>query len=117
VLALVALLLALGHPPTASVVTASGSVPLSITSWCWDNRCGAPLATSNRRAVVHRGSTVHLLVKDDALESNVSVSGDAARVKTNGREITWTATHSGGLTAYVRYRHGWVIYTGRLAVA
>lgn len=112
---LVALLIAAAAPPTAYVDTGAAHVPVAITSWCWDARCGAPLRSSNRRAFVHRGSTVRLEVKFDALDANVSVGGTSARATTRGHEVTWTATRVGGLTAYVKYRRGWVIYAARLA--
>jgi hypothetical protein len=112
---LVALLIAAAAPPAAYVDTGSAHVPLAITSWCWDTRCGAPLGPSSRRAFVHRGATVRLEVKFDALDANVSVGGAPTHATTRGREVTWTATHTGGLTAYVKYRRGWVIYTARLA--
>ena len=113
---LVALLIAAAAPPpTAYVDTGATHVPLAITSWCWDARCGAPLGQSSRRAFVRRGSTVRLEVKFDALDANVSVGGAPAHATTRGREVTWRATSTGGLTAYVKYRRGWVIYTARLA--
>jgi hypothetical protein len=112
---LVALLIAAAAPPSAYVDTGSAHVPLAITSWCWDARCGAPLGPSSRRALVHRGATVRLEVKFDALDANVSVGGAPAHAVARGREVTWTATHTGGLTAYVKYHRGWVIYTARLA--
>jgi hypothetical protein len=114
-IALVALVLGLA-PPTAYIDTGTAHVPLAITSWCWDARCGAPLAISTRRAVVRRGATVRLEVKFEALDANVTVDGASTRATPRGREVTWTATRAGGLTAYVKYRRGWVIYTGRLAV-
>ena len=112
---LVALLIAAAAPPAAYVDTGSAHVPLAITSWCWDARCGAPLGASARRAFVHRGATVRLEVKFDALDANVSVGGASAHATARGREVTWTATRTGGLTAYVKYRRGWVIYAARLA--
>jgi hypothetical protein len=112
---LVALLIAAAAPPPAYVDTGSAHVPLAITSWCWDARCGAPLGPSSRRAYVRRGATVRLEVKFDALDANVSVGGAPAHATTRGHQVTWTATHTGGLTAYVKYRRGWVIYTARLA--
>ena len=112
---LVALLIAVAAPPAAYVNTGSAHVPLAITSWCWDARCGAPLGPTTRRAFVHRGATVRLEVQFDALDANVSVGGAPARATTRGREVTWTASRTGGLTAYVKYRRGWVIYTARLA--
>ena len=112
----VALLIAVAAPPPPAYVDTGGThVPLAITSWCWDARCGAPLGSSRRRAYVRRGSTVRLEVRYDALDANVSVGGAPVHATARGREVTWTATRTGGLTAYVKYRRGWVIYTARLA--
>src|SRR5438270_6660067 len=110
-----ALLIGAAAPPSAYVDTGAARVPHAITSWCWDSRCGAPLGPSTRRAFVRRGATVRLEVKYEALDANVSVGGAPTRATARGREVTWTATHTGGLTAYVKYRRGWVIYTCRLA--
>ena len=111
---LLALLIA-ATPPPAYVDTGSAHVPLAITSWCWDMRCGAPLGPSSRRALVHRGATVRLEVKFDALDANVSVGGMSAHAVAEGRVVSWKATRAGGLTAYVKYRRGWVIYSARIA--
>ena len=112
---LLALLIAAAAPPGAYVDTGSAHVPLAITSWCWDARCGAPLGPSMRRAFVRRGATVRLEVQFEAVDANVSVGGASAHATARGREVTWTATRTGGLTAYVKYGRGWVIYSGRLA--
>ena len=114
--ALLALLIAAAAPPAAYVDTGSAHVPLAITSWCWDARCGAPLGQSNKPAVVHRGSTVRIEVRFDPLDANVNVGGSSAHATTHGHEVTWTASRTGGLSAYVKYSRGWVIYTGRLVL-
>ena len=46
----------------------------------------------------------------------VRVAGAAMKATVHGREISWPATRSGGITAFVRYGRGWVIYTARLTV-
>jgi hypothetical protein len=50
------------------------------------------------------------------VKATVSVAGSAARTTLHGREISWAASRSGGITAYVRYGRGWAIYTARLTV-
>ena len=55
-------------------------------------------------------------VSGDSLEATVSVAGGAARPTTHGREVSWTATRGGGLSLYVKYTRGWVIYSARLAL-
>jgi hypothetical protein len=45
VVALIAALVLAG-PPRATLTTASGTVSLVISSWCWNTRCGAPFTTA-----------------------------------------------------------------------
>jgi hypothetical protein len=118
VLALVALLLGVGaaRPPAAYVDTGSAHVPLAITSWCWDARCGAPLGRTDRRVIVSRGEPVRVELKFEPVETSVNVGGAAAEPTTHGREVSWTATRGGGLSLNVKYQRGWVVYTARLAL-
>ena len=115
-LTLLATLLVAAHPPAAYVDTGSAHVPLAITSWCWDSRCGAPLGSTGRRVVVARGAPVRVEVKFEPLEASVHVGDGAVKPTTHGNEVSWTATRGGGLTVYVKYRRGWVIYSARLAL-
>lgn len=120
-LALFALLGSVAHlaaasPPTAFVDTGSTHVPLGITSWCWDNRCGAPLGSTGRRVVVSRGAAVRVELKFDEITATVNVGGAPVAAATHAREVAWKATRGGGLTVYVKYPRGWVIYTARLAL-
>lgn len=119
--ALAALLLSVvqigaAHPPTAYVDTGTAHVPLAITSWCWDAQCGAPLGHAAQRVVVARGAPVRVELKFEPVEATVNVAGGRAKPTTRGREVSWTATRGGGLTVYVKYRRGWVIYSARLAL-
>src|SRR6478736_3131208 len=102
-LALAVLLLGAAAPPAAYVDTGSAHVPLAITSWCWDARCGAPLGSTGRRVVVTRGAPVRVEVKFEPLEATVHVGAGAVKPTTHGREVSWTATRGGGLTVYVKY--------------
>lgn len=115
-LALATLLLVAAAPPSAYVDTGTAHVPLAITSWCWDTRCGAPLGSTGKRVLVSRGAPVRVELKFEPVAATVNVAGSAATPTTNGREVSWTATRGGGLTVYVKYRRGWVIYTTRLAL-
>ena len=115
-LALVALLFAAAQPPAAYVDTGSAHVPLAITSWCWDARCGAPLGHNEQRVVVTRGPRVKVELKFDAVDATVNVSGGRVTSTTRGREVTWTPARSGGLTVNVRYKRGWVIYSAQLSL-
>lgn len=115
-LALATLLLVAAAPPTAYVDTGSAHVPLAITSWCWDTRCGAPLGSTGKRVLVSRGAAVRVELKFEPVDATVNVAGRASRPTTRGREVSWTATRPGGLTVYVKYKRGWVIYSARLAL-
>jgi hypothetical protein len=104
------------HPPAAYVASGPTRIPLAIASWCWDARCGAPLAHAPRRVSVARGALVHvelLLVPTDA---TITVGGVPAQETVRGREVTFPAIRTGGITAVVHYRRGWVVYSARLAV-
>jgi hypothetical protein len=115
-LALATLLLVVAAPPPAYVDTGSAHVPLAITSWCWDTRCGAPLGSTGKRVLVSRGAAVRVELRFAPTEARVNVAGTAAKPTTRGREVSWTATRGGGLTVYVKYNRGWVIYSARLAL-
>ena len=104
------------HPPAAYVDTGAAHVPLAITSWCWDLRCGAPLGHATRRVAVRRGALVRMELALDPLEATVTVGGTHTNAALRGRELSWAATRSGGISALVKYRRGWVIYSARLAV-
>ena len=116
VLALAVLLLGAAAPPAAYVDTGSSHVPLGITSWCWDARCGAPLGSTGRRVLVARGTPVHVELKFEPVAVTVNVAGGRVKPTAHGREVTWTATRAGGLTLNVKYLRGWVIYSARLAL-
>jgi hypothetical protein len=103
-------------PPAAYVEAAGARVPLAITSWCWDARCGAPLGSSARRVSVTRGAHVRIELKLEALDATVTVGGTQTRTSVRAREVTFAATRSGGISALVHFRRGWVVYTVRLAV-
>jgi hypothetical protein len=107
---------AVAHPPAAYVDTGTAHIPLAITSWCWDLRCGAPLGHSTRRVSVARGAPVRVELKLDPLDATVTVGGTHTDATVRGHELSWAASRSGGLSALVKYRRGWVIYTARLAV-
>jgi hypothetical protein len=115
VLALAALLLVAAAPPAAYVDAGATHVPLGITSWCWDARCGAPLGSTGKRVFISRGTPVRVELKFAPVQATVNVAGRAATATTNGREVRWTATRGGGLSLYVKYTRGWVIYSARLA--
>src|SRR3954471_4270606 len=112
-LALAALLLAVApaRPPAAYVDTGSARVPLAITSWCWDARCGAPLGVSARHVSVARGARVRIELGLAPTDATVTVGGIAAKTTVRVREVTFAAARGGGISALVHYRRGWVIYS------
>jgi hypothetical protein len=114
VVALVAVLLGVAHPPAAYVSVGASRVPLAISSWCWGAHCGAPIAASTRTATLSRGGTVHVELRFVPTRVSVAVAGVREPATTSGREIAWRATHAGGVTINVRSAKGWVIYVGRL---
>jgi hypothetical protein len=108
--------LAAAQPPAAYVDTGTARVPLAVTSWCWAARCGAPLGLSPRRVSVVRGAVVRVELAVAATGATVSVGGVHEKATVRGRELTFAATRGGGVSALVRFRQGWVIYTARLAL-
>jgi hypothetical protein len=114
--ALVVLLLAVARPPAAYVSTPTGHVPLAVSSWCWGSHCGAPIAASAKPAVVHRGSAVRVELAFVPTTARVAVGGKTFAIGRRGRELTWTARNSGGMTISVTGPKGWVAYVGRLVV-
>lgn len=104
------------HPPAAYVASGAARVPLAIASWCWAARCGAPLGHTARQVDAKRGAAVRVELKLAPVAATISIGGTRAKATVHGREISWPATRSGGITAFVRYGRGWVIYTARLTV-
>src|SRR5256885_10696918 len=83
--------------PAAFVDTGAAHVPLAITSWCWDLRCGAPLGLSTRRVSVARGAPVRVELKLDPVDATVTVGGTHTTATVRGRELSWAATRGGGI--------------------
>jgi hypothetical protein len=116
VLALAVLALVAARPPAAYVDTGTAHVPLAITSWCWDARCGAPLGHAGQRVLVRRRAPVRVELKFAPTDVQVNVAGSRTTATTHGREVSWAATRGGGVTVNVRYPRGWVIYSARLVL-
>jgi hypothetical protein len=111
---LLALLFGVARPPGAYLSTSSGHVPLAISSWCWGQRCGAPIARSVKPAIFARGETVKAELGFTPTRISVAVVGRPVVASFHGREITWSATRSGGVSIRVTSARGWVVYVGRL---
>ncbi len=113
---LLALVLGLSRPPGAYLATGSGRVPLAISSWCWGLRCGAPIASSTKVAVVRRGSTIRAELGFTPTKVNVIMVGHRVVATTRGHVVSWRATSAGGLSLRAATSHGWVIYVCRVAL-
>jgi len=111
---LLALALGLARPPGAYLATSAGRVPLAISSWCWGQRCGAPIARSARPAVFVRGTTIRAELGFAPTGVRVAVVGRPVAAKAHGHEVTWRATRAGGLSLRVTTARGWVVYVGRV---
>jgi hypothetical protein len=116
VLVLAVVLAALAGPPPAYVATASGHVPLAVSSWCWGPRCGAPIAASAKTAIVRRGSTVSVQLAFAPSSARVAVAGSPVKLTRKGGALTWIATRAGGMTISVAGAKGWIAYVGRLVL-
>ena len=111
-----ALAVALAGPPKATLQTASQTVPLAVSSWCWRSRCGAPFTASRRNAAAPLGSAVTVHLAFAPRRARVEVGGRLVGALIHGDDVTWRARSGGGLTVTVTGRHGWVTYVGRLRV-
>jgi hypothetical protein len=109
--------LVLGGPPRATLSTASGTVPLVQSSWCWNARCGAPFSTAKKTAKAARGATVSVGLAFVPRHIRIAIAGRQVSVVTHGRVVSWAAARGGGVTVHATSAHGWVTYVGRLKVA
>jgi hypothetical protein len=113
---LLALVLGLARPPGAYLTTGTTKVPLAISSWCWGLRCGAPIASSTKVAIVRRGATIRAELGFAPTKVTVVVVGHPVTATTHGREVSWRATRAGGLSLRAASARGWVIYVCRVAL-
>ena len=114
--ALIAALVLTG-PPRAVLSTPTGTVPLVISSWCWNARCGAPFSSSKKTATAARGSTVSVGLGFVPRHVRVAIAGKQVAVVARGRVISWAAARGGGVTVHATSPRGWVTYVGRLKVS
>jgi hypothetical protein len=101
-------------PPSASLLTSAAQVPLAISSWCWQGRCGAPIAASKGVVVARLGETVRVDLKFVPRSARVDVGGVQTKVERSGRELSWIVRRGGGVAIRVTSSRGWVSYVGRL---
>ena len=109
--------LVLAGPPRATVSTSAGTVPLVMSSWCWNARCGAPFNTATKTAAATRGSLVSVRLAFVPRHVRVAIAGRQVAVTSSGRAISWPAARGGGVTVHATGPHGWVTYVGRLKVS
>ena len=116
VVALIAALVLVG-PPRAVLSTPSGTVPLVMSSWCWNAHCGAPFSSAKKTAAAAHGSTVSVGLGFVPRHVRVAIAGRQVAVVTRGRIVSWAAARGGGVTVHATGPHGWVTYVGRLRVS
>ena len=114
-LTLVLVVLALARPPAAYVDTGTAHVPLTISSWCWAARCGAPIARARRVIRVRHGAAVVVQLRFAPTSVALSVGGRRAPSTLAGSRVTWRATRAGGLSLTATGVRGFVTYVGRVA--
>ena len=116
---MVALIVALAFagPPKATLSTASATVPLALSSWCWSGRCGAPFAPTKKAATAARGSLVTVRLAFTPRHVRVAIAGKQVVATTSGRLVSWQAARGGGVTLHATSPRGWVTYVGRLKVS
>ena len=107
---------AVAGPPKAFLHAGSAEVRLAVSSWCWRNRCGAPIAASKRVAVAPRGSVVAVELTFTPKRTRVEIAGRPVAVSVHGHELSWPLARGGGVTITVTSAVGWVTYVGRLRV-
>jgi len=111
---LAALLIVAPGPPRAYLDTGSKHVPLTVVSWCWDTKCGAPFIASQHTAVIARGALGRVLFAFAPSSVHVAIGGVRTPVALSGSEISWRATRGGGTTIQVAAKRGWVTYVTRI---
>lgn len=109
--------LVLAGPPRATLTTASGTVPLVMSSWCWNARCGAPFTAAKKTATASHGGLVSVRLGFVPRHVRVAIAGRQIAATSSGSAISWAAARGGGVTVHATGPHGWVTYVGRLKVS
>lgn len=113
---LAALLAAAVRPPAAYLDAGRARVPLTISSWCWAARCGAPIARSRHSAVTTRGAVVRIELAFAPTQVRLVVGGTPVKVTVRRDVLSWRAARGGGISLTATGVRGFVTYVGRLAV-
>lgn len=112
-LAIVALAPSAVRPPAATLA----GHPLAIASYCWRTSCSQPLEASPRAPIVFtRGALAHVELGFVPRTARVRIDGAPIYALRSGRQVTWRATRSGGVTVELTAGAGWVTYVGRIRV-
>jgi len=106
----------IARPPRAYLDTGANRVPLTVSSWCWAARCGAPIARARRTASAARGSTIRIELAFAPTDIRLAVGGARVRASVHGDVVEWRATRSGGVSVTATGVHGFVTYVGRLSL-
>ncbi|HST14657.1 MAG TPA: hypothetical protein VLJ44_07395 [Gaiellaceae bacterium] len=109
--------LVLTAPPRAVLSTPTGTVPLVMSSWCWNAHCGAPFSSAKKTATATRGGTVSVGLGFTPRHVRVAIAGRQVAAVTRGRVVSWAASRGGGVTVHATGPRGWVTYVGRLKVS
>ena len=113
---LAALLAAAVRPPAAYLATGRSRVPLTISSWCWAARCGAPIARSRRTASAARGDLVRIDLAFTPTQVRLVVGGAPVKVTVQRGVLSWRVTRGGGISLTVTGVRGFVTYVGRIGL-
>jgi len=113
---LAALLAAAVRPPAAYLDAGTARVPLTISSWCWAARCGAPIARSRHTAVASRGTVVRIELAFAPTQVRLVVGGAPVKVTVRRGVLSWRVTRGGGISLTATGVRGFVTYVGRLAL-
>ncbi len=107
---------AIARPPRAYLDTGARRVPLTVSSWCWAARCGAPIARARGTASAATGATLRIELAFAPTEVRLAIGGTRVRTSVRGDVVEWRATRGGGLSMTATGVRGFVTYVGRLSL-
>lgn len=102
---------AAARPPAATLA----GHQLAIASYCWRTSCSQPLEASPKAPIVFsRGALVRVELGFVPRTARVRIDGAPIFALRSGRQVSWRATRSGGITIDVTAAAGWVTYVGSI---
>jgi hypothetical protein len=116
VLTLALVVLTLARPPAAVADTGAARVPLTISSWCWEARCGAPIARARRVITIRRGAVLVVRLRFAPTAVALAVGGVRVAPAVHGATVSWRVKRAGGLSLTATGERGFVTYVGRIAL-